>query len=525
MSGMLDISIPNADKVLTTSSKILDFLNDEIEIQEKVDGIKLTIVKVKHQTPKGKKIYYGDISKDFIVAYKRSVLYKEDNAGVDRTETAKHSIGDAQFAFVFDHLSKNIEAMKKLPDDTEFFIEYTMNKPTITRDYDDKHRMILIGYSKTKWVETQGLLTTYPDNFEVDNVKEYAKLMGIDSPRTILSGKIKPFDVLLSSSVDESLIAILKDRKSQFTSDPEEYLSALKKALLDVPSMYGGKMEGVVIVKNDGMLKFLQDDQHDKKTRADKKLRYQMESDDENAYFLKLKSLAQREIIPALNLHEKLSGLIEKISRTAYSYKKFPEHAKKNLLQKQEDFFHVCKYLVLKKLPGNNSALFIGRLQPPTKTHIKIIRDALNDFDSVTVALVRGKNATEHDNPFSLDVQTKILKSAFPKGIDVIQVSTGNVLSAMNQCRTNINAVLCGSDRVESYRNQLKNNPEIAVVETMRNDGVSGTIVRDSLRRNDRNKFETLMDPSSFSFFELLKGDLNEDRFHTFESFSKTILQ
>ena len=106
-----------------------------------------------------------------------------------------------------------------------------------------------------------------------------------------------------------------------------------------------------------------------------------------------------------------------------------------------------------------------------------------------------------------------------------MQVSTGNVISAMNASDENINAVLCGADRLESYRNQLKTNPEIAVVETKRDpDGVSGTKLRKALMEGDKKEFERNADPATYKFYDKLRSEIKgsvKERFMGFESFSK----
>ena len=192
----------------------------------------------------------------------------------------------------------------------------------------------------------------------------------------------------------------------------------------------------------------------------------------------------------------------------------------------QEDLYHVLKYLLIKKLPGNNVAMFIGRLQPPTKLHMNIIRQGLRDFDNVVVAIVKGKKSDAKDNPFSFDTQKEIIHAVFPH-VKVIQVATGNVLSAMAAADENINAILCGSDRVEGYRNQLKTNPEIAVVETARNpDGVSGTKLRQALLDGNEEEFEKNSDPKTFKFYNKLRNEIKgevHERFMNFEDFARSI--
>ena len=249
-----------------------------------------------------------------------------------------------------------------------------------------------------------------------------------------------------------------------------------------------------------------------------------MDPDQEGFYFLEMKKIAE-DILKEVDTKRPFRDLLRDISKIAYSKKKedLPEHTKKTPIQMQEDLFHVLKYLLIKKLPGNNVALFIGRMQPPTKLHIDIIRQGLKDFDNVVVAIVKGKKSEAKDNPFPFSTQEEMIHSVFPD-VKVIQVGTGNVLSAMNASDENINAILCGSDRVEGYRNQLKNNPEIAVVETMRDEsGVSGTKLRKALLDDNKVEFEKNADPKTYKFFDRLKKEIKgetSERFMSFEDFS-----
>ena len=520
---MLDISILNVDKALTTPEKIAQFLNSDVRIEEKVDGTKLTVVR------NDKDFDPNDVMNNFIFAYKRTILYPEDHEGVNREEARNASIGDAQYAFVLDHFSHVNPNLESLPKNTEFFIEYMMDKPTLTRDYEVKHRMMLIGYARTKYTEKAGLLTTHPENFESEKVKDFADLMDIDSPRVLVDGKIFPLYALKNSIKDREFQRAVDLEGKHFENDDEEkYYETLKRVLLNVESRYGGKTEGVVIVYPEGdMLKILQSDQHSKEVRAAKKERYAMEPDSETTYFLEMKDIAER-MLKKLDLNEPFRKLLKEISVMAYEQevKDLPEHTKKKLIQMQEDLYHVLKYLLIKKLPGNNVAMFIGRLQPPTKLHMNIIRQGLRDFDNVVVAIVKGKKSDAKDNPFSFDTQKEIIHAVFPH-VKVIQVATGNVLSAMAAADENINAILCGSDRVEGYRNQLKTNPEIAVVETARNpDGVSGTKLRQALLDGNEEEFEKNSDPKTFKFYNKLRNEIKgevHERFMNFEDFARSI--
>jgi nicotinamide mononucleotide adenylyltransferase len=181
------------------------------------------------------------------------------------------------------------------------------------------------------------------------------------------------------------------------------------------------------------------------------------------------------------------------------------------MFQKQEDFHYLLKYLFLKDLPENNNALFIGRLQPPSKMHIEIIREGLREYNRVIVAIVKGKKSDIDDNPFSFATQQEILRAAFPKEerLEIIQVATGNLFSAIEKSKRNVNAVLCGEDRANTYSAQLLQNPEIRIVRFLRDmNGVSGTKLREALKNNDKTTFVDNVDSSVVKFYDKLKSEI-----------------
>ena len=177
----------------------------------------------------------------------------------------------------------------------------------------------------------------------------------------------------------------------------------------------------------------------------------------------------------------------------------------------QDDLFLTVKTKVMKRLPGNNNALFIGRLQPPTRLHMQIIETGLATFDNVVVGLVKGKKSDKSKNPFPFELQVRMLLEKFPK-LEIIEVGNGNIIGILNKVDLNINAVLAGSDRVKGYENQLKRMPDMYVAETQRDfSGVSGTKARESIKDDDIAKFTQNMDKSSLQFFDELKTYINSD--------------
>ena len=68
-TAMLDVSIPNIDKVLKDESQIIFFLDKQIKVYEKFDGTKLTLLR--NEQP-----FLNDYRNNWIVSYKGNVLYQ-----------------------------------------------------------------------------------------------------------------------------------------------------------------------------------------------------------------------------------------------------------------------------------------------------------------------------------------------------------------------------------------------------------------------------------------------------------------
>lgn len=477
----LDISIKDVSKVFNTTASINKFLNTNVVVTEKVDGTKLTIVR-------NDKPYSKNYQDNWIIAFKGNVMYPEEYEGTSKSQIAKKSIGTSQYKLVHDHLKKVHAKAKSIPKNTEFFVEYVMNKPTLTRDYKEKHGMVLLAWSPTKYEVNNGRIKTRSGSFNT-NVDKFAKALRLNSPRVLYKGKLG------------GIVS------GKFTT-PEEHLEDIKQKLLGIESEFGGKTEGVVIETPDGQVyKFLQADQHDVGTRAEKKQRFKMEPEKESKYFEQVRKLAIK-LVENMADESNIQTSLKKLSKAVYSMKSLPiKHEKKQLINIQDDLFLTAKQQLIRRLKGNNGALFIGRFSPPTKAHIGIVESAIKKFDTVTVNIVKAGKKDLDKNPFPQEVQEKIWYSVFPKDKVTIQyTNTGNIVTALNKAENNINVVLAGSDRVKGYEQQLARNPDITVEEIPRTaEDVSATKARNALKADDRKAFEQNMDKRTWKFYDELK--------------------
>lgn len=475
---MLDVSIKGIEKVFNDSNKIQKLLDTNVEVTEKYDGTKLTLVR-------NEKPWSSNFSENWIVAFKGNILYPEEYVAASTSKIKKSSIGTSQYKLVFDHLRKIHSNTKAVPTNTEFFIEYIMDKPTLTRDYQVKHGMILLAHSPTKYIENNGRLKTNSPKFITKNLDKISKMLKIPTPRVIHKGKLG--DMV----------------KGKF-STPESHLAEIRRTLLNLDSEFGGKTEGSVIkMPNGDLYKFLQDDQHDKEVRQAKKERYQMDKGKESKYWDEIRAYLTPIIktIPVGDFKHALRELSTKI----YKLKSVPiKHEKKELINIQDDMMLTGKNILMRKLQGNNNALFSGRFSPPTKAHIKIVEDAMKKYDGVVLNIVKATKA-DAKNPFPLDLQIKMWKSVFPK-LKIQTSQTGNLITIIRKSDDNINVVLAGTDRVKDYEGQLKTNPDISVEEIKRTDeDISATKVRNALKSDDMAAFKANMDSRLYKFYDELK--------------------
>jgi len=502
---MLDISIKNIDKVVTSEKKAKEFLTKNYKVEEKTDGTKLTLLR--NDQPFDK-----DYTKNWIVAYKSNILYPGEFDSVDREKAKTASIGTGQYALVHDILKANHKKTKGIKPNTEFFVEFIMDKPTLTRDYTKKHNLVLIAYSPTEYIEKFGKLKTMGSEFNTEGRDKYAKMLGIDVPALLFDGKFtnaKTFEKGIKSKELKESFEMHKDKYDNESA--KDTINVLKEIFTDYESAYGGKPEGAVLIDDDGkIVKILQADQHDKDTRRLKAAKWKMEPEREGIYYGQMKDLAN-EVVSKINIDD-LRTALRDLSDIVYKMVVPVEHEKKTNQMKQDDLFLSAKSVIIKSLKGNNWAYFQGRLQPPTKAHIQIIENALKKYDGVVVALAKGKKTDKaylKDNPFSDEMQRKMLNDIFGDRVQIERVGSGFIPRILQGLDQNVNFVIAGEDRYDDYVDQLKNTSGIQVVKIPRTaEDVSATKLRQALLDDNKQQFEANADQRMFKYYDELRDEI-----------------
>ena len=454
----LDISILAANKFLNSSKKLEWFFNTPVEIEAKTDGVKVTALKIADD---------GDLS-DWIIAYKGHILYSEEFNYNSDDNIKKSSIGSSQFKIVLDHF-KSL-GKTSIPVGTELQLEYLMRKPTLSSNYERPHGIVLIGYSKSTYTAEFGILKTKNSGMKTEKRDVYAKELKLNVP-------LKIFDGVMSSKEEFERGILAKDLKIAFNkfkeffdfSDYTDTYNRLSSLLLGIPSVFGGKEEGVVLKFSDGkILKIQQDYQLDQVKRAEIKNKWK-ESDEssENQYWENVKGSAY-DIFYKIDKKKSLSDMLSQMSSLLKRYELNYTHSKKNETIIKDDIELNVKTLILKSLKGNNGCLVLGKFRVLTKAHFNLIKLATKEFDKVLVCLVSSKDTAKTE-----DLRLRMLEVAlkqFGNKVQIVKSSNGNLLRIISNADFNINAVYAGSDRVSDYEKQLKNVLGMKVKELVRTD-------------------------------------------------------
>lgn len=204
--------------------------------------------------------------------------------------------------------------------------------------------------------------------------------------------------------------------------------------------------------------------------------------------------------------------------------------------------------------PG--TAFIVGRFQPITKMHYRIIDEARKKYQQVFVIVVnplptpRAKKYTKSGqvrkpvmdkmkkNPFPLNTRIKLIHKAFKGKLDfenIIPAKSGftpdivkklhRYISKEDQKQTFV--LLAGSDRVDEYKRQLATElpASVKIKEISRNidnaENVSATKVRNAIRNNRSDEFEKLTPSGIHDQFDALKGYLMSE---SVSKFSKKLL-
>lgn len=378
----------NAPLQLNTQlKKAGDILSQEMVIQEKIDGTKLTLVRT------------DKISQDFwenwAVAYKGDVLYYQEFVDLSE-ESVKDSIGISQYWLVFEHLKNINQNILRIPRSTEFSVEFAQNKDTLTRTYDSTGGLFLRTYAQTRYYIHDGKLVSVSIDEETSylEIERMAKLLGMYSFPIWANGKMDCRSSVLQSVSDNNFLKLILSENINW-NDPIQIIKHLSTCVLSMNSVIGGPPEGAVLTLQDGrQFKVVQPDQYDKTVRAEKKQQYKSDYETENEYFKQIR----KSIYPYLEYcrGDSVTCLINTIGRDRHLFISEDNeyriiHPKKNYTQIWDDIHETARLMLYKRelLGENNQSVALLPIagKPFHLGHWKIIHLASQQNDRVVVYL------------------------------------------------------------------------------------------------------------------------------------------
>jgi len=144
------------------------------------------------------------------------------------------------------------------------------------------------------------------------------------------------------------------------------------------------------------------------------------------------------------------------------------------------------------------SELIIGKFEPPTLAHIRIIQQMINPI----VVVVHTK--VSRQKPFSKEIIAKLFSEyeIYPHFIE-----TGYIVDILDILKITPEYLVCGTDRFKHYQDIIcKNKLSLQLREVNRLDSdISATKVRYSLMSNDEFLFRKLMPYKFWPYFVELR--------------------
>lgn len=426
-------------------------------ITEKVDGIKITLFR-------NDKPFSTDYRDNWIVAYKNKILYPYEFDASD----LKYDFSFRQYSHIFEHLKQHHN--DSIPPNTEFFTEFSMNKPT-TLSHKFKKLLFNIRIAKSRGEVVGGYLQTFQESILPLHLGDKI-------------GLARPYHVRLTLHEDITF-------------------EQIKFQVEKLPSKIASFAEGVVLEHGDLLFKISNLLQHDKTYRRTVKDKFRNPDPMiELAYWDGVYEYAAKAIGTGTTMQDKLEHaklFVNSLSDTDSIFT-----CRDGMRWVTEDNIYIkAREMVLKSLPENKNGLFLGRFQPLSKAHAGIIEEASKKHHKLFVAIVDAKKLNK-DNPFSYEYRKSLIDSLGIPNVVVIPAKTGNIRALLNKIPCGIETVYAGSDRLFSYSEQLKGF-DVECVEIPRTT-VSATSIRQTLVENNKEQFEQLTVNKLHSKFEEMKN-------------------
>ena len=536
--GMLDISIPSFFKLLkidvgklvpgskayqNANVKIKEALSTPVRIEEKVDGVKLSIIR------NGTDFDPLDYTKNWIVAYKTFILYPFEHNELE-SEEVKHpsNYGNSQYKLIHERLKKAHSSLDTIPKNTEFFLEFLMRKPTLTRSYGEEgiHSVLFLASSPTGTITIKnGKVTTESQEFNQFKpfIKTFTETTGFSPPKVVFSGTLftnvdssPEFDTagFLYDKLKAKAISLKEELENALgDSDWVKVAKHLQVLFTTFESFYGGGTpEGVVCWPKNSSLpfKFTAAEQYDKELRQSIKDELVGSGKDLENYFDAIEDKAE-ELLTQIDTTRPFEDQVKAAAKLVYSQGLVDiDHPKKTKLNKQDDLFLKIKSFLMdlddetsssvvnRHLgPAEGLGLIVGKFRLPTIAHMELIRTALTSTNKVLLALVDTSK-----KGLTFNERKAILEQSFPGKLIITKVESANLSRLLKSFKGKISKIFCGTDALPAYQKQIDEfnsqyNTNITVHELERSedDDVSATQVEKAIKSNDSDTFDRLASP------------------------------
>lgn len=170
---------------------------------------------------------------------------------------------------------------------------------------------------------------------------------------------------------------------------------------------------------------------------------------------------------------------------------------------------------------SNKPAIIIGRFQPLTKGHLKLILEAKRKGLEPVLCMIDTKKTDERkpwDSRFLLDLYAEPMKKlgfriVLVKSADIVEIGKAIRGMGLQPAAPQIRAWFCGTDRYKDYARMVDKygaeaglDPEFELVEIPRSDeDISATKCRKAIVEGDFKTFSNLYIYPDKEVFELLK--------------------
>ena len=168
--------------------------------------------------------------------------------------------------------------------------------------------------------------------------------------------------------------------------------------------------------------------------------------------------------------------------------------------------------------------IVVGRFQPPTLGHVKLLRQ-LHAVNSLPVVVVQVRSKSGQKTPFDNELITRIWMDItkqykFIEG--VVETQTGFIYNIIDALRPLYEPVLwgTGSDRLKDYERQIsKYGPEANVLKEFQpyevkrtGKNISATKVREAILEDNQNEFKKLTPKAEHRYYKQLRAELLQSK-------------